>query len=65
MCQLQFAKASAATLSQQEKNDTADAQRGRVRISDLIGTLANSPSCRCAFDELESLAVALRRALNH
>jgi hypothetical protein len=27
-CSLQFAKASAATLLQQEKNDTADAQRG-------------------------------------
>jgi hypothetical protein len=26
-CQLQFAKASAATLPQQEKNDTADLQR--------------------------------------
>jgi len=27
--QLQFAKASAATLPQQEKNDTADVQRGK------------------------------------
>jgi hypothetical protein len=27
-CQLQFAKASATVLSQQEKNDTADVQRG-------------------------------------
>jgi hypothetical protein len=40
-CQLQFAKASAATLSQQEKNDTADVQRGRVHISGFIGTVAS------------------------
>jgi hypothetical protein len=39
-CQLQFAKASAATLSQQEKNETADLQRGRVHISSFIGTVA-------------------------
>jgi hypothetical protein len=32
---LQFAKASAATLSQQEKNDTEDVQRGRTNISGL------------------------------
>jgi hypothetical protein len=31
-CSLQFAKASAETLSQQEKNDSADMQRGRVNI---------------------------------
>jgi hypothetical protein len=29
---LQFVKASAATLSQQEKNDTVNVQRGRVHI---------------------------------
>jgi hypothetical protein len=29
-CQLQFAEASAATLPQQEKNDTADVHRGIV-----------------------------------
>jgi hypothetical protein len=40
-CQLQFAKASAATLSQQEKNDTADVQRARVHISGFIGTVAS------------------------
>jgi hypothetical protein len=40
-CQLQFAKASAATLPQQEKNDTADVQRGRVNISGFIGTVAS------------------------
>ena len=38
---LQFAKASAATLSQQEKNDTADVQRRRVHISGFIGTVVN------------------------
>jgi hypothetical protein len=34
---LQFAKASAATLSQQDKNYTADVQRGRVNIYGFIG----------------------------
>jgi hypothetical protein len=38
---LQFAKASAATLSQQEKKETADVQRGRVHISGFIGTVAS------------------------
>jgi hypothetical protein len=36
---VQFAKASAAILSQQEKIDTADVQRGRVHISGFIGTV--------------------------
>jgi hypothetical protein len=40
-CQLQFAKASAATLSQQEQNGTADAQRGKVHISGFIGKVAS------------------------
>jgi len=31
-------KASAATLSQQEENDTADVQRGGVYISGFLGT---------------------------
>jgi hypothetical protein len=36
-CPLQFAKAgSAATLSQQEKNDSADVQRGREYITGFI-----------------------------
>ena len=64
-CQLQFAKASAATLSQQEKDNSSDVQRGRVRIFGFIGTVASWPTRRCTFGELESLAVALRRALNH
>jgi hypothetical protein len=38
-CSLQFAKTSAATKSQQERNDTADVQRGRVNISGFIGTV--------------------------
>jgi hypothetical protein len=37
---LQFAKASAATLPQQEKNETADVQRGRLNISGFIGTVS-------------------------
>jgi hypothetical protein len=40
-CQLQFAKASAATLPQQEKNETADVQRGRVNIPGFIGTVVS------------------------
>jgi hypothetical protein len=36
---LQFAKASVATLSQQEKNDTVDVQRGCVCIFGFIGTV--------------------------
>jgi hypothetical protein len=37
-CSLQFAEASAATLSQQEKRNSADMQRGRVNISGFICT---------------------------
>jgi hypothetical protein len=40
-CQLQFANSSAALLSQQEKSDSADVQRGRVYISDFISTEAS------------------------
>jgi uncharacterized metal-binding protein len=40
-CQLQFAKASAATLPQQEKNDTEDVQRGRAHVSGFIDTVAS------------------------
>jgi hypothetical protein len=35
-CSLQFAEASAATLLQQEKNNSADVQRGRLNISKFI-----------------------------
>jgi hypothetical protein len=45
-CQLQFAKASAATLSQQEKNETADVQRGKskyIRFYRHSGKLALAP----------------------
>jgi hypothetical protein len=41
-CSLQFTKAgSAATLSQQEKNNSADLQRGRVNITGFICTVAS------------------------
>jgi hypothetical protein len=41
-CSLQFAKAgSAATLSQQEKNNSADLQRGSVNITGFICTVAS------------------------
>jgi hypothetical protein len=39
-CELQFAKASVATLSQQEKNDTADVQRGIAHTSGFTGAVA-------------------------
>jgi hypothetical protein len=45
-CQLQFAKASAATLSQQEENDTADVQRGKsifIRLYRYNGKLTLAP----------------------
>jgi hypothetical protein len=38
-CSLQSAKASAASLSQHEKNDTEDVQRGCVTISGFIGSV--------------------------
>jgi hypothetical protein len=40
-CSLQFTKASAATLSQQEKNNSADLQQRRVNISGFFCTVAN------------------------
>jgi hypothetical protein len=40
-CSLKFANASAATLSQQEKNNLVDVQRRRVNISGFICTVAN------------------------
>jgi hypothetical protein len=62
-CPLQFAKAgSAATLPQQEKNNSADTQRGRVNITGFICTVTSEPSRRCTFDDFESLAVASQRA---
>ena len=45
-CLLQFAKASAATLPIQEKNDTADVQRGRVNVSSFIYAVASYTSRR-------------------
>jgi hypothetical protein len=62
---LQLAKASAATLSQQEENDSADVQRGRGNISGFLGTMVNYPSWRYTFDEFELLAIELLRALHN
>jgi hypothetical protein len=59
-CSLQFAKASAATLSQQEKRNLADAQRRRADISGFICTVASSSSRRRTFEEFLSLAAALQ-----
>ena len=42
-CSLQFAKASAATLPQQEKNDSADVLRGGANISGFICTVVSYP----------------------
>ena len=39
-CSLQFAEASAATLPQQEKNNSADVQRGSVNYTGFICTVA-------------------------
>jgi hypothetical protein len=65
MSSLQFAKASAAMLLQQEKNNSAYVQRGRENVSGFIYAVVNKTSRRCTFGEFESLAVALRRALPH
>jgi hypothetical protein len=40
-CSLQFVKAGAATLPQQEKNHSADLHRGRVKISGFNCTVAS------------------------
>jgi hypothetical protein len=64
-CSLQLAKASAATLSQQEENDSVDVQRGRVNISGFLGIQVSWPSRRYTFDEFELLVIALLRALHH
>ena len=40
-CSLQLAKASAATLLQQEENDSADVERGRANISGFLGTMVS------------------------
>jgi hypothetical protein len=40
-CSLQFTKASAATLPQQEKHNSEDLQRGRVNVSGFICTVAS------------------------
>jgi hypothetical protein len=62
---LQFSEASAATLSQQEKNNSADVRRGRVNISGFICTVASKSSRRRTFDEFLSMAVTFRPALEH
>jgi hypothetical protein len=58
---LQFAKASAATLPQQEKNDSVNVQRGKVNISGFICTVARKSSRRHTFDEYLPMAVAMRQ----
>ena len=40
-CSLQLAKASAATLPQQEKNNSADVQRGKINIPGFICTVVS------------------------
>jgi hypothetical protein len=58
---VQVAARDAATLSQQEKGNSADAQRSRINSTFFLFTVASSPSRRCTFDEFKSLAVALWR----
>jgi hypothetical protein len=60
-CSLQFAKASAATLSQQKKNNSADVQRRKIHIFGFFCTLASESSRRRTFDKYLSMAVASRR----
>jgi hypothetical protein len=52
---------SAATLPQRQNNNSADAQQRRLNIPGFICTVETESSRRCAFGELESLAVASRR----
>jgi hypothetical protein len=59
-CSSQFAKASAAMLPQQEKNNSADVQLGIVNIFGFILTVESYSSRRRTFDDFLSLAVALR-----
>jgi hypothetical protein len=40
-CPFHFAEASAATLPQQEKNNSSNVQRGRVNKSGFIGTVVS------------------------
>jgi hypothetical protein len=53
--------ASAAALSQQEENNSADMQRGRVKISGFIYTVISYSAWRRTFGEYLPMAVASRR----
>jgi hypothetical protein len=50
-CSLQLAKASTATLSQKEKNNSADVQRDRANISGFIGANVSEPSRQYTIEE--------------
>jgi hypothetical protein len=52
---------AALSLLQKEKKNFSDIQRGRVKITGLICTVASYISWRCTFGEFESLAVVPRR----
>jgi hypothetical protein len=58
---LQFAKASAATLSQQKMGNSADAKWGRINIPGFICAVVSLSSRRHTFDEYLPMAVASRR----
>jgi hypothetical protein len=49
-CSLQFTKASAAKLLQQEKNDSEDVQRGILNMSNCMCTVVNESSWRVLVD---------------
>jgi hypothetical protein len=59
-CSLQFAKASAATLPQQKKNNSTELHRGRVNISGFICTVARECSRRRTFDKYLGLGLRQR-----
>jgi hypothetical protein len=64
-CPLQLAKASAATLLRQEKNNSADLQRGRVNIAGFICAVVSQSSRRRPLDEFLSMAIDSLRAFQH
>jgi hypothetical protein len=60
-CNAQAVARGAATLTQQEKNKSANVQRNRVNITGCICAVVKYLSRRCTFGEIESLTSAPRR----
>jgi hypothetical protein len=57
----QAAARGTATLSQLEKNNSADFQPSKVNLTDFFCAVARYPSRRYTIGEFEPLAVASRR----